>query len=40
MGSGGEYGNAKVPHKEIYEEKPVSNYFKSKFLATTHLMIK
>ena len=35
MGSGGEYGNAKIPHKEIYEEKPVSTYYRSKHLATT-----
>ena len=38
IGSGGEYGKSKSPHKEIHKGKPISVYYKAKLLATTHLL--
>jgi nucleoside-diphosphate-sugar epimerase len=38
IGSGGEYGNAKVPHKENLKCIPQSVYYKSKFLSTNYLL--
>lgn len=38
IGSGGEYGNAKVPHKENSQCKPSSIYYKSKYLSTLYLL--
>ena len=38
MGSSGEYGKSKSPHKESIKCKPLSNYNKAKFLASKHLL--
>ena len=38
IGSSGEYGNLKSPHKEIKNGKPRTIYGKSKFLATNFLL--
>jgi len=38
IGSGGEYGNRKSPHKENFYCKPNSHYSRAKFLATKHLI--
>ena len=38
IGSGGEYGKSKSPHKEIFKGKPISVYYKAKLLATSHLI--
>ena len=38
IGSGGEYGKKKSPHREnnLSEKIPISNYYKAKFLATNY----
>ena len=38
MGSGGEYGKIKSPHKEFYNCKPSSVYYRAKYLSTQHLI--
>ncbi len=38
MGSSGEYGKIKSPHKEIHKCKPQSVYSKAKFLSSKHLI--
>ncbi len=38
VGSGGEYGKAKSPQKEIKNSKPLSVYSKSKYLAAKYLL--
>ncbi len=38
MGSSGEYGKLKSPHKEYFECKPISIYAKSKLLASKYLL--
>ena len=40
IGSGGEYGNAKIPHIESSTCRPKSIYYKSKYLATKYLLHK
>ena len=38
MGSGGEYGKLKSPHNEASKCKPLSSYYKAKFLSSLHLI--
>jgi nucleoside-diphosphate-sugar epimerase len=38
LGSGGEYGNSKSPHRETSNSKAMSVYYKSKLLSTLHLI--
>ncbi len=38
IGSGGEYGKSRSPHKETYKGKPLSVYYKAKLSATSHLL--
>ncbi len=38
IGSGGEYGKSKSPHKETFKGKPLSVYYKAKLLSSLHLM--
>ena len=38
MGSGGEYGKIKSPHREVHKCYPASVYYKAKLLSSLHLM--
>ena len=38
LGSGGEYGKSKSPHKELVKGKPLSVYYKAKLLSSLHLL--
>ena len=38
IGSGGEYGKSKSPHKENLKGKPLSVYYKAKLLSSLHLI--
>ncbi len=38
IGSGGEYGKSKSPHKETFKGKPLSVYYKAKLLSSLHLI--
>jgi len=38
IGSGGEYGKSKSPHREITKGKPLSIYYKAKLLSSFHLI--